>query len=326
VLLKQLVALGIEKPSLYRINIDKPDMEKPVRFIRNWLKCFIFSGVIVAAGLTFMIVNAVNGKNILNYDVEFTGGLSIEFDMGADFANADVSSIISRITGQTNPQVYRITGTNHVSVKMQSIETETMEAMREALKERFPEMDENPVSLEDISASISGEMQRTAFGAVIIVCVLMLLYIAIRFRDVRMGGASVLMLIHDALIMIAAYAILRINVNYSFIAVLLTVLGYSINSTIIVFDRVRENKKLLPNLGITDLIDKSLTQSFTRTVYTTITTLMTIVCLAVIGVPSVREFAIPIIIGISFGAYSSLCIAGAIWYSLSKAGKKKAAR
>ena len=177
------------------------------------------------------------------------------------------------------------------------------------------------LNVHDISGTISGEMQKTAAVAVLIACVAMLIYITIRFMDFKMGLSSILALVHDVLIMLAFYAIFRVPVNNSFIAALLTVLGYSINATIVIFDRIRENKKLMRRVTTQEIINTSVMQTMRRSIYTSLTTLFAIGAVYVFGVQSVREFALPMMVGIISGAYSSVFLSGSFWYTFIGGGK-----
>ena len=267
-----------------------------------------------------MALNQAKGNGIFNFDIEFTGGTEMTVHMG-DVPNDEIVQVVKDVTGQSNPQVQKLIGTENVTIKTQSMDSETRTELSKALKEKFSLTDDAILSVQDISGTISGEMQKTAAVAVIIACVAMLIYITIRFMDLKMGVSSILALVHDVLIMLAFYAIFRIPVNNSFIAALLTVLGYSINATIVIFDRVRENKKLMGRSSTEEIINTSLYQTMRRSIYTSLTTLFAIGAVYVFGVQSVKEFALPMMVGIISGAYSSVFLSGSIWYTLT--GKKQ---
>ncbi|HIT72158.1 MAG TPA: protein translocase subunit SecF [Candidatus Fimicola cottocaccae] len=288
--------------------------------IKNRKKFFAVSLIIICIGIVTMIINSVSGKGALNYDVEFTGGTSMDIDIGGDFRNSDISDIIKDVTGQSAPQVQRVTGTNEVSIKMQSIDSETRTALIEALNQKYTDMEVHDVS--DVGGTISGEMQRAALLAILVSCGAMLVYISIRFKDFRAGASAIFALVHDVLVVLAFYAVLRIPVNNSFIAAILTVLGYSINATIVIFDRIRENKSNFRVNETADKINKSVTQTLARSVNTSLTTLFTIGTIYILGVQSIKEFALPLIIGIISGAYSSIFLAGAVWYMLIPKNEK----
>ncbi len=281
---------------------------------------FSISAIIIAIGIIFMIINASAGVGTFNFDVEFSGGTSVNIDLGQDFSNDDVTKIIEDTTGQTGPQVQRIIGTNEVNFKILSVDQETRVKLIDTLQEKYG-FDDKAVNIEDVSSTVSGEMQQTALTAVVVSCIAILLYTSLRFRDFKTGSSAILALIHDAAVVLAAYAILRIPLNVAFIAAILTVLGYSINATIVIFDRIRENKRRANKFTQEQLIDLSVSQTLRRSVYTSLTTLLTVASLYVFGVTSVKDFTLPIIIGIVCGTYSSVCLAGSIWYVMSKKPK-----
>ena len=291
-----------------------------MNIVKNRFKFFAISVILIICGIAAMAFNQAKGNGIFNFDIEFTGGTEMTVHMG-DVPNDEIVQVVKDVTGQSNPQVQKLIGTENVTIKTQSMDSETRTELSKALKEKFSLTDDAILSVQDISGTISGEMQKTAAVAVIIACVAMLIYITIRFMDLKMGVSSILALVHDVLIMLAFYAIFRIPVNNSFIAALLTVLGYSINATIVIFDRARENKKLMGRSSTEEIINTSLYQTMRRSIYTSLTTLFAIGAVYVFGVQSVKEFALPMMVGIISGAYSSVFLSGSIWYTLT--GKKQ---
>lgn len=285
-----------------------------MKIIENRKKYFILSLLIICIGFAAMLLNANAGKGALNWDVEFTGGTSMEIDMGGEYDGAELEGIIKEITGQTSPQIQQIMGTNGIEIKLQSIDSPTRASLIAAVQKAYPSAELKEAN--DISGTVSGEMQQAAIKATVIAAVAMLLYISIRFRDLRAGGSAILALIHDVLVVLAAYAVFRIPVNNTFIAVLLTILGYSVNSTIVIFDRVRENKENFRPNQMAERINKSVSQTLARSINTSLTTLFTVGAIYVLGVSSIKEFALPMMVGIIAGAYSSICISGSIWYTL----------
>ncbi len=290
-----------------------------MKIVENRNKFFIISAAVIIIGIACMVFNYSTGKGAFNYDVEFSGGTSILLNLGSEFNNDDIAKIIEETTSLTSSQIQKVLGTNEVSIKIKNIDQEARIKLIEALEEKYGK--DILLSMGDVSPTVSSEMQRTAILAFSIACAAILTYITIRFRDIRMGGSAILALIHDGLVVLSAYAILRIPLNIAFIAAILTVLGYSINATIVVFDRVRENKRLMRKRDSVTLIDTSITQTMERSIYTSVTTLLTIVCLYIFAVSSIKDFTLPIIIGIVCGTYSSVCLAGSIWYVLSE-GKR----
>ena len=284
-----------------------------MKIIENRKIFFAVSVVLICIGLAAMALNANAGRGALNWDVEFTGGTSMELDMGGAFENDTLEDIVREVTGQTSPQIQQVIGTNSVGIKLQSIDSEMRVALMDAVTKTYPDAERTEAN--DISGTVSGEMQQAAIKATLIACVAMLLYISLRFRDFRAGGSAIIALIHDVLIVLSAYALLRIPVNQSFIAVLLTILGYSVNSTIVIFDRIRENKSAFQTGHAAEKINKSVSQTLARSINTSLTTLFTIGAIYILGVQSIKEFSLPLIVGIVAGAYSSICISGSVWYT-----------
>ena len=285
-----------------------------MKIIENRKKFFLLSLVIILIGFGAMAVNGKAGKGALNWDVEFTGGTSMEIDMGEAYEVEALADIIKDVTGQTAPQIQQVMGTNAAEIKLQSIDGKTRVALMNAIWTDYPSAELKEAN--DISGTVSNEMQQAAIRATVIAGVAMLLYISVRFRDLRAGSSAIVALIHDVLVVLAAYAIFRIPVNNTFIAVLLTILGYSINSTIVIFDRIRENKEFYTAEETAERIEKSVGQTLNRSINTSLTTLFTVGAIYVLGVPSIKEFALPMMVGIIAGAYSSVCISGAVWYTL----------
>lgn len=285
-----------------------------MNIVQNRKKFIAVSILVILAGIIAMFINAGAGKGILNYDIEFTGGTSMDINIGKDFDNDDIQAIINEKTGQKSPQIQRIVGTDEVAIKMQSVDSATRTEIINALKEKYELTDENILNVADVSATVSGEMQKAAVLAVVVSCVAMLIYISFRFKDYRAGASAIVSLVHDVAVVIVFYAIFRIPINNSFIAVILTILGYSINSTIVIFDRVRENGRNYRKNQTIEKINKSINQTLARSINTSLTTLFTIGAIYILGVQSVKEFALPLVVGIISGAYSSVFLSGSIWY------------
>lgn len=295
------------------------------KIVKNKAKFFAVSFILIAIGIGTMGLNASKGEGALNFSIEFTGGTAMTVDMGQPFDNDEVAKTVTTVTGQSSPQIQKILGTNQVSIKIQSVDSETRTALSKAIMKDFALSEGSILNVQDISGTVSGEMQKASLIAMLVACVAMLIYISIRFHDFKMGISAILALIHDVLIMISFYAVFRIPVNTAFIAAILTVVGYSINSTIVIFDRVRENKDLTRRKSIPEVVDISVFQTMRRSVYTSLTTLFTIGALYVLGVQSIKEFALPIMVGIISGVYSSVFVSGSVWFMLkSKKGEKVA--
>lgn len=285
-----------------------------MKIVENRKKFFAASLIVIIIGFAAMIFNAQAGRGAFQYDVEFTGGTSFDLDLGQEYKQEDLQKIITDVTGQDSPQIQQVIGTNEVTVKIQSIDSATRETLTNAILEAYPNAVMGEVN--DVSGTVSHEMQTAAIKATLIAAVAMLLYISLRFHDFRAGGSAIIALLHDVLIVLTAYAVFRIPVNNTFIVVLLTILGYSINATIIIFDRIRENKSAFHANQTAEKINKSISQTLARSINTSLTTFFTVGAIYVLGVPALKEFALPMMIGILAGAYSSVCISGSIWYVL----------
>ncbi len=291
-----------------------------MKIVENRKKIFAASLIVIIIGFAAMIFNAQAGRGAFQYDVEFTGGTSFDLDLGQDYEQEDLQKIITDVTGQDSPQIQQVIGTNEVTVKIQSIDSATRETLTNAILEAYPNAVMGEVN--DVSGTVSHEMQTAAIKATLIAAVAMLLYISLRFHDFRAGGSAIIALLHDVLIVLTAYAVFRIPVNNTFIVVLLTILGYSINATIVIFDRIRENKSAFHANQTAEKINKSISQTLARSINTSLTTFFTVGAIYVLGVPALKEFALPMMIGILAGAYSSVCISGSIWYVLLPKSEK----
>jgi preprotein translocase SecF subunit len=288
-----------------------------MRVIEKRKQYMLISFMILLIGAGIIILNTASGLEPFNFDVEFTGGASFHIDVGQPFENEEIASIFEEVTGQESPQVQHVTGTNEVMVRIREVDQEVRTNLMDAFNERFDTTYED-FTYSVISATVSADMQRSAILAVVSACAAMLIYISLRFRDMRKGAASILGLVHDILIVIAFYGVLRIPINYSFIAALLTVLGYSINASIILFDRIRENQSNMRKVSMDELINLSINQTLRRSIYTSFTTLVVVLVLYILGVPTIQQFTLPIMIGIVAGTYSSIFLVGPFWYMLSK--------
>lgn len=183
---------------------------------------------------------------------------------------------------------------------------------------------ENEITSETISSTISNEMKSDTLVAVIVAIVCMLIYIRIRFKDLRFGISSIAALLHDVLVVLAFYAAARVSVSNTFVACMLTIVGYSINATIVIFDRIRENMAVMSSKDdLKDVVNRSITQTMSRSIFTSLTTFIMVAVLYILGVTSIRDFALPLMVGIVCGTYSSICLAGGLWYLLRTKIKTK---
>ena len=317
-IMKALYAMGLQKASLYGTAKEKA----AIGFASK--KNFFF-GVSIAAivlGFVFMGVNAARTGKILNYSLEFVGGTSTNVTFNEDMALGDIDSrvvpLIEDITGDGNVQTQKIDGTNEVIFKTRSLSVDERETFKDAMVENFS-VDAEKITAETISSTISGEMKRESVIAVLVATVFMLIYVWFRFKDIRFGASSVLCLLHDVLVVLAFYAIVKVSVGTTFIACMLTIVGYSINATIVIFDRLRENMASMGKKdALEDMVNNSITQTLSRSIFTSLTTFIMVAALYAFGVSSVKEFALPLMAGILCGTYSSICIAGALWLVLRK--------
>lgn len=325
-LLKAAVNLGFTNPKLY----GKARQPKIRNFVKNSKYCYIISALIIIAGLAFLPVNKSKNGSILNFSLEFTGGTSttVTFDEAYTLqrAESEVVPVITETLGvpAANIQIQTVEGTNQVIFKTTELTEEDSQKLDKAIESKF---NVTEISSQSISSTISNDMQKDAIIAIIISSVLMLIYIAIRFSDVKFGDSAVTALIHDVMIVFTIYSIGQLSVGNTFIACMLTIVGYSINATIIIFDRIRENMKIMGNKSDLELIvNTSIAQTFTRTIYTSLTTFVMVLVLFIMGVASLKEFTFTLMAGIVCGAYSSVCVTGPLWFLLKKKiGKKKTA-
>lgn len=300
-----------------------------MKVIESRKKYYAISLCVIVLGLLFMIINGVRGNGAFNQDIEFTGGSLIQVNVKQPFSNElkeELQGIVKEVTENENIRITSA-GTTEVIISMPRTETEVREKLFDTIKEKYSLEDKDLLKDNDFSATISNDIKIGALKAVIVGTILILIYISFRFRDYKFGMSAVAALIHDVFVMLAVYAIFRVPLNNSFIAAILTIVGYSINDTIIVFDRIRENKV---KRGVKeyeaspiDLVDASINQTIGRSISTSFTTIVMVVLLFILGTDSVKEFAFPLIVGIAAGTYSSIFIASPIWYDLTHFHAKK---
>jgi SecD/SecF fusion protein len=314
-IIRALYAIGLQDVKFYGVQKER----KTVNFLSKKNICFILSTVIILAGFVFMGVNNSQDKGMLNYSLEFVGGTSTNVTFNEELSMSDIEQnvkpLVETITGDGAIQTQKVSGTNEVIIKTRELTVDERQALDDALVEKFG-VDESLITVESISSTISSEMKNDAIIAVIIATICMLIYIWFRFKDIRFAASAVIALLHDVLFVLAFYAIARVSVGSTFIACMLTIVGYSINATIVIFDRIRENLQVMSvkKDGLENIVNVSITQTLTRSIYTSFTTFIMIAALYVLGVTAIREFALPLMVGIVCGAYSSVCITGALWY------------
>ena len=318
-------AIGIRTPKVYG-RVKEP--RKPIDFLGKRKVFFIISILLCISGFVGMGVNQARGVGAMNYSLDFAGGTSttVTFDREYTLEEIDSRMIpeLEDITGDNNIQVQTVKGSNQVVFKTQTLDLAKREAFETYMQDEFGVTEE--LMTENISATVSSEMRTDAAVAVIIATICMLLYIWFRFKDIRFAASAVLALVHDVLVVLAFYVIARVSVGNTFIACMLTIVGYSINATIVIFDRIREELKVKEaGEDLKDLVNRCITQTLTRSIYTSLTTFIMVAVLYVLGVSSIKEFALPLMAGIICGAYSSVCITGALWYVMKTRGAAKKA-
>lgn len=314
-LLNAFFAIGFKSEKFYGRSKDV----KAKKFLSGRVVFFLLSILVIGAGFVFMGVNGASGKKALNYSLEFVGGTStnVAFNEAMTIEEIDetVVPLIEEITGDGNVQTQKVQGTNEVIFKTRTLDVNEREELNTVMTEQFG-VDEEKIVAETISSTISNEVRRETVIAVVVATVFMLIYIWFRFKDIRFGASAVAALVHDVLVVLAFYAAVRVSVGSTFIACMLTIVGYSINATIVIFDRIRENMKEEGTDNLTELINQSITQTLSRSIFTSLTTFVMVAVLYIMGVSSIREFALPLMVGIVCGTYSSVCLTGALWYFL----------
>ena len=322
-IMKALYALGLKDPKWYGVGKE----HKTVNFLGKKGIFFGLSLAVIAVGFITMGVYKMNSGDALNYSLEFKGGTAttVTFDKSytLEEINSEMVPLIESTTGSA-VQIQTVQGSNEVIFKTNSLDVDQRQALNQMFVDNFG-VDESLITSETISSTISNEMKSDTILAVAVAIICMLIYIRFRFSDIRFGISSIACLLHDVLVVITFYALARVSVSNTFIACLLTIVGYSINATIVVFDRVRENMAVMTKKDeLQDVVNRSITQTLSRSLFTSLTTLVMVGALYIWGVTSIRDFALPLMVGILCGAYSSVCIAGALWYVLRKKFAPKA--
>lgn len=327
-LLTALVNLGVTDAKYFGVAREP----KKTNFVKAGKFCMLGSLIVIIACFCMMPVNNKSKGSPLNFSVEFAGGTSLTVGFDKEYslseAEKDIVPVIAEAAGigEAGISVQTVSGTNEIVFKMPELSDDgtddsQMSKVRNALTDKLgADVKEANV----ISGSVSSEMSKNAIFSVILAAILMLIYIAIRFHDVKFGASAVIALLHDVAMVFCLYIILRLTVGNTCIACLLTIVGYSINATIIIFDRVRENIGVMKPKKATykDIVNLSINQTFSRTIYTSLTTFVTIFVLYIMGVASIKEFALTLMAGVVIGAYSSVCITGPLWYYMkTKLGK-----
>ena len=328
-ILQAMYSLGVDDVKYF--GVEKP--RRQIKFVQNRVKFFVISGVLIAGCVVCLIVNKATSGNILNYGLDFLGGTTYDIPFGKDTKidsslKKEVESIFAKNSNSNDIVISEVSGSNELNVKTVELTEEQRANVTNELSKKYSIKEKN-IQIQSISASVSGEMKRDAVLAVIIAAICMLIYIWFRFKDIVFAGSAVLALLHDVIVVLLVYAAAKISVGNTFIACMLTIVGYSINATIVIFDRIRENigtRSFITDERLSEIVNDSITQTLTRSINTSLTTFFMVFMLAILGVDSVREFAIPLLAGIVCGAYSSVCITGTLWYTIKKATHNKSGK
>jgi len=325
VILEAFYAVGLCSERLF----GKGKELKPLRLVERRGILFAISLIVIVAGFVAMGVHGSNG-NALNYSLDFIGGTSTTVPFDKDYTIEQIDSemvpLVENVTGDSDIQTTQVQGTNQIIFKTRTLSLTEREALNKVFVDNY-NVDENEIQSESISSAVSSEMRTDAVKAVLIAVVCMLIYIWFRFSDARFAVSAILALVHDVLIVLTCYAVVRISVGNTFIACMLTIIGYSINDTIVIFDRIRENlklKKVKDSKSLCEVANISLTQTLSRSINTSITTFIMVFMLWLLGVATIRDFSLPLMVGLISGSYSSICVATQLWFVMKRRiGKKK---
>lgn len=297
-------------------------MKSKFPIIKNFKIYAIVSVLLVMTGLVSIIALPF-GVNFFNLSIDFVGGTEMEFNMNQTVTvemKQEVSQLFEDATGMQPASVVEVDGT-HVSIRSNSIDSEKREAVIGAMSDKYQLTEDDLYKNDDVSPSVGNDLKQAAVLSAVVAAILMLIYITFRF-EFTSGLAAVVTLAHDVLVMLTFYVILQIPLDSNFIAAALTILGYSINASIIVFDRIRENMRVARKESFESIAERSIWQTMGRTINTSLTTLLTVGMIFILGVPSLRQFTLPLIIGILSGSYSSIFLSGALWGKFRKAFRK----
>ena len=287
--------------------------------------CLIISGAIILVALVLTLIG--HGVNL---GIDFEGGLSMQYDLKTTANKADVDAVLDSMGAGTYTVTVQGAQDNEINIRIKDVAKDDIQKVQADFEAGIKEKYADAESIGDVNyvGPVAGAtLVKNAVISVLLASVLMLIYIAIRF-DFNSGLSAVFGLLHDVLIMLSFMVIFRsvIQMNSSFIAAALTIVGYSINNTIVIFDRIRENAKKMPTIAREEVTNISIKESLGRTICTTVTTLITIVALCILGVASIREFALPIIVGILSGVYSANMINGYVWAFLEEKRRNRKAK
>ena len=321
-LVSSLYGVGVRSTKWYGVQKER----KVIHFVEHRKIYFAISAILLLAVPVGMIYFHVTQGSMLNYSMEFMGGTSVTVPFNEEYTieelDSEVFPVVQEVTGDSDIQMTTVVDSTNVVIRTRSLSLEEREKLYNSLEENFG-VDSSKITFQNISATISSEMSENAIKAVIISIICMLIYIWFRFKDLRFASSAILALVHDIIIVFGVYVFTRISVGNTFIACMLTILGYSINATIVIFDRIRENMTIMKKEPLEVLVNQSVTQTLTRSIYSNLTTFVTIFILFLVGVSSIRDFAAPLMVGIGIGTYTSVCLTGSMWYLFKHFGKNK---
>lgn len=325
VLMHAVYAIGVRDAKFY----GKAKERKPFDFVGKTGIFIAISCAIIVCGCVGVGMHKSSDGTILNYSLEFKGGTSTAVVMDKQYSikeiDKEIVPLVEKITGDGNVQAQAVEGTKQIIIKTRTLSLEERTKLEKTMPKNFG-VDKKDITSESISSTVSNEMKTDAIVAVVIATICMLLYIWFRFKDVRFAGSAVIALSHDVIMVFICYVLAWISVGNTFIACMLTIIGYSINNTIVIFDRIRDALKkhhAQTKAAYKEIVNKSIAQTMSRSVNTSITTFVMVLVLYIMGVTSIREFALPLMVGLLAGTYSSICLASEIWYLLRTKGMKK---
>ena len=316
-LLRAFYAIGFTSEKWYGVGKE----HKALDFVgKRWIY-FAISLVLIVGGFVMMGVNKAQTGNPLNLSLDFVGGTSMTVTFNEQKSlselETDVIPEMEKIAGSA-VQPQPVQNSTDVVFKTNALDVTKRDAIEEMLLDKYG-VENEQIVMETIGGTISKETTVKTFASVCVAMVCMLIYIAIRFKNISFGAGGVLALLHDVLVVLAFYAAAKVSVGSTFIACMLTLVGYSINATIVVYDRIRENRSQMGSgADLKDVINRSITQTLSRSIFTSLTTFIMVAALYVLGVTAIREFALPLMVGIACGTYSSVFLAGSMYYMMQK--------